>query len=99
FVAVRALEGLGETFYFPASMSLLSDYHSRKTRSRAMALHQSSVYVGTILGSWLGAWFAVHHGWRMGFYVFGAGGLVVALVLYVFLREPRRAESEALSAE
>ena len=32
----RAAEGLGETFYYPASMSLISDYHGRNTRSRAM---------------------------------------------------------------
>jgi len=36
-VLFRALEGLGEAFYFPASMSLISDYHGRDTRSRAMA--------------------------------------------------------------
>src|SRR5262249_5151022 len=71
FGAVRALEGFGETFYFPASMSLLSDYHGRRSRSRAMALHQSSVYIGTIGGSWLGAWFAQWYGWRTGFYFFG----------------------------
>jgi MFS family permease len=47
-VIFRALEGFGEAFYFPASMSLLSDYHGRETRSRAMAIHQSSVYAGTI---------------------------------------------------
>ena len=51
FVFVRALEGFGETFYFPASMSLVSDYHSPRTRSRAMSFHQSSVYAGTILDS------------------------------------------------
>src|SRR5262252_4929525 len=51
FVTVRALEGLGETFYFPASMSLASDYHGPKTRSRALSFHQSSVYIGTIGGS------------------------------------------------
>ena len=49
-VIFRALEGFGEAFYFPASMSLLSDYHAPETRSRAMALHQSSVYAGTIAG-------------------------------------------------
>lgn len=52
-VLVRALTGLGETFYFPAAMALLSDYHSTRTRSRAMAWHQSAVYAGTILGSWV----------------------------------------------
>jgi MFS family permease len=90
FVTVRALEGLGETFYFPASMSLASDYHGPATRSRALALHQSSVYIGTIGGSWLGAWFAEHHGWRSGFYVFGGAGFLLALLLYRFLHEPPR---------
>jgi MFS family permease len=99
FVTVRALEGFGETFYFPASMALVSDYHSRKTRSRAMAIHQSSVYAGTILGSWLGAWFAVHHGWRSGFYLFGSCGFLLALVLYRHLREPVRGASDATVPE
>ena len=94
FVSVRALEGFGETFYFPASMSLVSDYHSPRTRSRAMSFHQSSVYAGTILGSWLGAWFAGHLGWRSGFYFFGATGMGLAIVLYVLLREPLRGQSE-----
>lgn len=94
FVTVRALEGFGETFYFPASMSLLSDYHGPKTRSRAMSFHQSSVYIGTIGGSWLGAWFAERHGWRLAFYFFGGMGMVLALLLYRTLREPRRGQSE-----
>src|SRR3954471_3887543 len=88
FVIVRAAEGLGETFYFPASMSLASDYHGRRTRSRALSLHQSSVYAGTVIGSWMGAWFAERHGWRVGFYIFGGCGMVLALVLFRFLREP-----------
>jgi MFS family permease len=95
FVTVRALTGLGETFYFPASLSLISDYHGRRTRSRALALHQSGVYVGTILGGWLGAWFAERHGWRTGFYFFGAAGVVLALILFRFLREPARGAADA----
>src|SRR5205823_3878326 len=99
FVTVRALEGFGETFYFPASMSLVSDYHSARTRSRALSFHQSSVYIGTILGSWLGAWFAEHLGWRFGFYFFGGMGVVLALALYRFLREPVRGQAEKAGAE
>src|SRR6059058_6041743 len=99
FVTVRALEGFGETFYFPASMSLVSDYHGQQTRSRALSFHQSSVYLGTILGSWAGAWFAEKHGWRFGFYFFGGMGMVLALVLYKFLREPGRGQSEIENAK
>jgi len=96
FVAVRAAEGLGETFYFPASMSLTADYHGPDTRSRAFAIHQSSVYIGTILGSWLGAVLAEWYGWRAGFFLFGTAGLVVAAVLYLFLREPERGNADRL---
>ena len=99
FVIVRAAEGLGETFYFPASMSLTSDYHGQSTRSRALSLHQSSVYAGTVIGSWLGAWFAERHGWRIGFYFFGASGMILALLLYRFLQEPRRGAADQQTFE
>ena len=94
FVAVRAMEGLGETFYFPASMSLISDYHGAETRSRALSLHQSSVYAGTILGSWVGAVIAEKYNWRYAFYLFGTLGVALALALYKSLREPERGQSE-----
>ena len=83
FVAVRAAEGLGETFYFPASMSLTADYHGPETRSRAFAIHQSSVSIGTILGSWLGAVLAEWYGWRAGFFLFGTAGLTGTLFIHL----------------
>ncbi|PTX95704.1 MFS transporter [Opitutus sp. ER46] len=94
---IRALTGLGETFYFPAAMSLLSDYHGQGTRSRAMSWHQSAVYAGTILGSWLAAELAERHGWRAPFWWFGPIGIVLALVLFWALREPRRGSSGAVA--
>src|SRR5436309_1588745 len=99
FVTVRAVEGLGETFYFPATTSLLSDYHGGRTRSRALGFHNSSVYVGTIAGGWLGALFAETIGWRAGFYVFGIAGMFLALVLYRFLREPARGQADIADTE
>jgi MFS family permease len=98
FIAVRALEGLGETFYFPASTSLLSDYHTPRTRSRALGMHNSGVYIGTIAGGWLGAWFAETIGWRRGFYIFGLAGFILALAMYRFLREPARGQAESSPA-
>jgi MFS family permease len=61
-----------------------------------MSLHQSSVYAGTVAGSWFAAWLAEHYGWRLGFYFFGSAGILLAVVLYLFLREPRRGEAEAM---
>jgi MFS family permease len=99
FVIVRATEGLGETFYFPATMSLISDYHAKPTRSRAMGLHQTSVYAGTIGGTALAGYLAEHYGWQAPFKVFGFAGIVLAIVLFVFLREPARNEAERLEAK
>jgi MFS family permease len=86
----RAAEGLGETFYFPASMSLIGDYHGTATRSRAMGLHQTSVYVGTIAGGFFAGLIAEQHGWRASFVVFGGAGLLLGVVINRFLAEPPR---------
>ncbi len=94
FVLVRGAEGLGETFYFPASMSLISDYHSRATRSRAMSLHQTSVYAGTIGGSALAGWLGQTYGWRTPFLFLAVGGMALGVALAAFIREPRRNQAE-----
>jgi MFS family permease len=96
FIAVRALTGLGEAFYFPAAMSLVSDYHDRRTRSRALSWHQSGVYAGTILGSWLAAVLAAQSGWRFPFYWFGPLGVLLAVVLSRWLCETGRGAADAL---
>lgn len=91
-VIFRALEGFGEAFYFPASMSMLSDYHDAKTRSRAMSFHQSSVYAGTIAGGSLAGYMGEHFGWRSSFHLFGWLGVALGLVLLLLLREPPRSQ-------
>ena len=97
-VIFRALEGFGEAFYFPASMSLLSDYHGRDTRSRAMSIHQSSVYAGTIAGGAVAGYMGQYYGWNSSFYLFGSLGTVLGLVLLILLREPERGASENAEA-
>lgn len=89
FVAIRALEGMGEACYFPSSNSLIADYHPEERRSMALAFHQSGVYIGTIAGSALGAWLGEHYGWQYGFYFFGGLGVFLSLFLFLFLKEPR----------
>ena len=94
-VLFRVLEGFGEAFYFPASMSLISEYHTAGTRSRAMSIHQSSVYAGTIAGGSVAGVLGQQYGWRSSFYVFGALGIVLGVLLLFLLREPARGESNA----
>ena len=95
----RAAEGLGETFYYPASVSLISDYHPPQTRSRALGLHQTSVYAGTIGGGFLAGLIAQHYDWRASFVVFGTSGIVLGLLLQRFIQEAKRGASDPGSQE
>jgi MFS family permease len=90
----RGAEGLGETFYFPASMSLLSDYHGQPTRSRGLGLHQTSVYIGTIAGGFFAGLIGQRYGWRWSFVVFGGLGILLGLALNKWLIEPNRSPTE-----
>jgi MFS family permease len=90
----RAAEGLGETFYFPASTSMLSDYHGSLTRSRALGLHQTAVYMGTIGGGFFAGLIAEAYGWRWSFVVFGGLGVLLGVVLTRFLVEPPRGAAD-----
>jgi MFS family permease len=91
---LRAAEGLGETFYYPASMSLVSDYHGMDTRSKAIGIHQTSVYMGTIAGGFFAGWIGQVYGWRWSFYVFGGLGVLLGIVLHRYLHEPRRGQAD-----
>jgi MFS family permease len=91
----RAAEGLGETLYFPASMSLIGAWHGAGTRSRAMGLHQTSVYIGTIAGGFFAGLIGQVYGWRWSFVVFGGAGMLLGLALRRFLREPPEAVQAA----
>lgn len=94
----RAAEGCGETIYYPASVSLISDYHGRATRSRALGFLQTSVYVGTIGGGFFAGLIGQTYGWRWSFMVFGGLGILLGLVLQRFLIEPRRGAAESETA-
>jgi MFS family permease len=94
-----ACGGLGEAFYFPSALSMIADYHAVDTRSRAMSLHQSSVYVGSIAGGAMAGYIGQFYGWRAGFRLFGAAGVLLALVLWPLLKEPARGLSDAVAGK
>ncbi len=90
----RAAEGIGETIYYPAALSMVSDYHGKRTRSRAMGILQTGVYAGTVGGGyWAGA-MAQRHGWRVSLFVFGALGCLLGLGLIGLLHEPVRGSAD-----
>ena len=92
-IAARALMGISEAFYIPAALALIADYHVGATRSRAVGVHQTGIYLGQILGGFAGyAADSPDHGWRWMFTTCGMIGVVYALPLIAALRDPVRQE-------
>lgn len=90
----RAAEGLGETFYFPASTSMIGDYHGIRTRSRALGSMITSVYVGTIAGGFFAGLIGERYGWRWSFVIFGGLGILLGFILNRLLAEPERGAAD-----
>src|SRR6187549_2810984 len=83
--------GISEAFYFPAALALITEYHLGPTRSRAVGVHQTGVYLGQILGGFAGyAADSPAHGWRWAFSTSGMLGVLYALPLLALLRDPIR---------
>ena len=85
---LRGLMGVSEALYIPSSLSLIADYHAGKSRSLAVGLHMTGLYLGQAVGGF-GAIFADALSWRMTFQWFGIIGVLYAVVLAFCLREKR----------
>lgn len=85
---LRAVMGVSEALYIPAGLSLIADYHTDKTRSLAVGIHMTGLYMGQALGGF-GATLAAKFSWHAAFHYFGIVGVVYAIVLLVFLREKK----------
>ena len=88
--------GVSEALYIPAGLSLIADVHSSKTRSLAVGLHMTGLYMGQALGGF-GATIANSYSWTSAFQGFGLVGLVYALILAVFLRTGTERTDKPLS--
>jgi len=85
---LRAIMGVSEAFYMPAGLALIADYHQGKTRSIAIGIHLSGVYLGQAFGGF-GATIASASSWQWTFHSFGFLGVAYSLVLMLLLKEKK----------
>jgi MFS family permease len=83
---LRAIMGVSEALYIPAALALIADYHQESTRSLAVGIHMTGLYLGQAIGGF-GATVANSFSWQTAFHVFGMIGLVYSIILVFFLRE------------
>ena len=94
---LRALMGVSEALYIPAALSLIADYHTGKSRSFAIGIHMTGLYLGQAFGGF-GATLAAAFSWQQTFHWFGVIGIAYAVLLMVLLYEKRDVAQENISA-
>ena len=90
FLLARIGVGVGEAGGTPPANSIIADNFTAARRPMAMTVFA----LGAPLGAWLGADMAGYvanlYGWRAAFLVLGVPGLLLGLIVYLTVREPKR---------
>lgn len=83
---LRAIMGVSEALYIPSALSLIADWHEGKSRSLAIGVHTTGLYIGQAIGGF-GATAATFFSWQGTFQGFGMVGIVYSLILILLLHE------------
>ncbi|MEM9623779.1 MAG: MFS transporter [Pseudomonadota bacterium] len=86
--------GVGEAGSTPPSHSMISDLFPPEQRGTAMGVFALGVNFGLLLAYLGGGWLSENYGWRNTFIAVGLPGLVIALILYLTVAEPKRGASD-----
>ncbi|MDP1630434.1 MAG: MFS transporter [Caulobacter sp.] len=89
-VVARMTVGVGEAGGVPPSYAIISDYFPPGRRGTALGLFNLGPPIGQAMGVAFGAAIAAAYDWRLAFLVLGAVGVVTALAVLLFVREPKR---------
>lgn len=92
--AARVGLGLGEAATGPAGQSMTSDLFPSARRTAALSLLAVATPVGFMLAFVLGGGLNQAIGWRKTFVALGTPGLLLAMIVLLTVREPRRGAAE-----
>jgi len=90
--------GVGEAGGVAPAYSLISDYFPPSQRARALAAFAFGIPLGTAAGTLVGGLLAAAYGWRTAFVVVGLMGLLLAPLLRLTIRDPKRGGTDAAAA-
>ena len=85
---LRSLMGVSEALYMPAGLALIADYHTGGSRSLAVGIHMTGLYIGQAIGGF-GATLAAAYSWHTTFHWFGLIGIAYAIILALFLKDKK----------
>jgi len=93
FLGSRASTGIDDSSY-PGLYSLIADYFPPNVRGKIYGILQLTMPLGYMAGLILALTVAVNIGWRNIFYITGALGVLLAVIILVFVKDIERGSSE-----
>jgi MFS family permease len=94
----HAAVGIGEATFSIFAPAMLADFYPEQDRNRILSIFYVSIPVGAALGYLLAGALGPRYGWRSPFYVGAVPGLLIALAVYFFVKEPQRGAADGLKA-
>jgi MFS family permease len=90
----RALLGVAEGPCWSVTMALVEESSSERVRGRNVGIVVSAAaIIGLAIAPVLTTQIAAHFGWRWAFFLAGAPGLIMALLIARFVQEPGRSQT------
>lgn len=93
FLITRATTGIDDSSY-PGIYSMISDLFEPEKRGKVNGLLQISQPIGYLGGMVLALVLGAQIGWRSVFYITGALGIVIAILIFFTVKEPARGQAE-----
>jgi predicted MFS family arabinose efflux permease len=87
----RVVMGMAEGPFLPVCLSIINEQSSPSRRGVNIGLVQTlfASLLGSVAAPLLLVWLAQNYGWRMTFFLTGIPGLVCAMLIWKFVREPK----------
>jgi MFS family permease len=99
FLMARIGVGFGEAGATPPSTSIVSDCFPAERRPMALSVFALGAPIGAWMGADLAGAVAGAYGWRAAFFALGVPGLVLGLLVFFTIREPKRGRLDAIGGE
>ena len=93
FLVTRASTGVDDSSY-PGLYSLISDYFGPEMRGKVYGLLQLTQPLGYMIGMVVALLLGATMGWRNIFFITGTLGIVMAFVIFFFVKEKPRGQAE-----
>ena len=89
-VGARMAVGVGEAGGVPPSYAIITDSFPPGQRGTALGFYNLGPPIGQALGIAFGASIAAAYSWRHAFVAIGVVGIATALIVFIFVREPKK---------